>query len=138
MSHTPFGYRITNGKAVIDNEAGEQVKSLYLFYLSGDSLTTAAQKAGIESFHANIGRILRNARYTGDAYYPAIINRNTFDSVQLERIRRAEKLGRIRESKEETNVLSPTVFRMNEGTQQFDDPFRQAEYSYSLIEREER
>ena len=47
MSHTPFGYRIENGKAVIDIEAAEQIKILFESYLSGDSLATAAKKAGM-------------------------------------------------------------------------------------------
>ena len=49
MSHTPFGYRIENGKAVIDKEAAEQIKVLFQSYLSGDSLATAAKKAGIKA-----------------------------------------------------------------------------------------
>jgi acetyl/propionyl-CoA carboxylase alpha subunit len=57
MSHIPFGYRIENGKAVIDKEAAEQIKTLFHSYLSGDSLATAAKKAGIKAFHAGIGRI---------------------------------------------------------------------------------
>ena len=61
MSHTPFGYRIENGKAVIDIEVAEQIKTLFHSYLSGDSLATAAEKAGIKSFHASIGKMLRNA-----------------------------------------------------------------------------
>jgi hypothetical protein len=136
MGHTPFGYRIENGKAVIDNEAAEQVKALFQSYLSGDSLTTAAQKAGINSFHAGIGKMLRNTHYLGDEYYPAIIDPVTFAAAEAERIKRAEKLGRIREPKEETEVVFPTAFYMKEATQQFDDPFQQAEYAYSLIESE--
>lgn len=52
------------------------------------------------------------------------------------RIKRAEVLGRIREAKEEKEAAYPTAFRMNKGTQEFDDPFGQAEYAYSLIEIE--
>ena len=136
MGHTPFGYRIENGKAVINNEAAEQIKTLYQSYLSGDSLDTAAKKAGIKSFHAGIGRVLRNACYLGNEYYPAIIDQDTFAAAQEERIKRAEKLGRIREPKEETKVVFPTAFYINEATQQFDDPFQQAKYAYSLIESE--
>ncbi|MDD2247928.1 MAG: recombinase [Proteiniphilum sp.] len=136
MSHTPLGYRIENGKAVIDNKAAEQIKTLYQSYLSGNSLATAAKKAGIKSFHAGIGRMLRNARYLGNEYYPAIIDQDTFAAAQEERIKRAEKLGRIREPKEETAVGFPATFYIKEVTQQFDDPFQQAEYAYSLIESE--
>ena len=60
MSYTPFGYRIENGKAVIDIEAAEQIKALFHSYLSGDSLATAAKKAGINTYHSGIGRMLRN------------------------------------------------------------------------------
>ena len=138
MSHTPFGYRIENGKAAIDIEAAEQIKTLFDSYLSGDSLATAAKKAGITAFHAGIGRMLRNTRYLGDEYYPAIIDPNTFTSAEAERIMRAERLGRTRKSKQEKEVVYPTTFRMNEGTEEYDDPFGQAEYAYGLIESEEQ
>lgn len=136
MGHTPFGYRIENGIAVIDKVAADQVKALFHSYLSGDSLRTAGHKSGIKLFHAAIGKMLQNARYIGDAYYPAIIGKETYAAVQVERIKRAEKLGRIREPKEENEVIYPTIFCINEGTQEFDDPFGQAEYAYSLIETE--
>jgi hypothetical protein len=136
MSHTPFGYRIKNGKAVIDKEAAEQIKVLFQSYLSGDSLATAAKKAGIKGFHSGIGRILRNKRYLGDEFYPAIIDKDTFNTAEAERIIRSERLGRIYEPKKEKEVVYPTAFRMKAGTEEFDDPFAQAEYAYSLIETE--
>ena len=135
MGHTPFGYRIENGKAVIDKIAAEQIRTLFHSFLSGDSLTTAAKKAGIKAFHAGIGRMLRNANYLGNEYYPAIIDPGTFAAAEAERSERAENLGRIREAKEEITDVFPTAFHINEGTQQFEDPFQQAEYAYSLIER---
>ena len=95
MGHTPFGYRIENGKAVIEEQAAERIKALFQFYLTGDSLATAAKKADINTFHAGIGRMLQNRRYLSDAYYPAIIDQDTFSAVEAERIRRAEKLGQI-------------------------------------------
>ena len=70
MSHIPYGYRIENGKAVIDEKAAEQVRTLFDAYLSGDSMNTAAGKAGIKSFHAGIGRMLCSARYLGDGFIP--------------------------------------------------------------------
>jgi hypothetical protein len=99
MGHTPYGYRIENGKAIIDENKAAQIKTLFQSYLTGDSLATAAKKAEIIAFHAGIGRMLRNKRYLGDEYYPAIIDPDTFAAAEAERIRRAEKLGRIRESK---------------------------------------
>ena len=136
MGHTPSGFRITNGEAVIDEQAAEQIKTLFQSYLTGDSLATAAKKAEIIAFHAGISRMLQNKRYLGDEYYPALIDPDTFTAAEAERIRRAEKLGRVREPKVKKDVVYPTSFRINEGTERFDDPFQQAEYAYSLIETE--
>lgn len=136
MGHTPFGYRIENGVAVVDEHAAEQVQALYQSYLSGDSLRTVANKVGIDAFHAGIGKILKNHHYLGDDYYPAIIDPDTFAAVQEERFRRASALGRIREPKEDKAAIYPTTFHIIEGTQVYDDPFTQASYAYSLIESE--
>lgn len=136
MRHIPFGYRIVNGIAEIDVPAAEQLKVLFQAYLSGDSLATAAQEAEIQTSHATIGNMLRNTHYLGDDYYPAIIDPATFEAAETERIRRAEKLGRIFESEEKSEVIYPTAFHIKEGSEQFDDPFQQAEYTYSLIESE--
>jgi len=136
MGHTPYGYRIENGKAVIDELAAVKIKALFQSYLSGDSLATAANKAGIGAFHAAIGKMLRNPHYLGDDYYPAIINQDIFDTAETERLKRAEKLGRVYGPKEKHEVIYPTSFRIKEGAEQFEDPFQQAEYAYSLIESE--
>lgn len=80
--------------------------------------------------------MLKNIRYLGDDYYPAIIDPDTFAAVQEERIRRASALGRIHEPKEAKVVVYPSTFHIILGTQIYDDPFAQAEYAYSLIESE--
>jgi len=49
---------------------------------------------------------------------------------------RAEKFGRIWEKKELIGSPAPISFFIAEGNKQFDDPFKQAEYAYSLIETE--
>ena len=136
MSHTPFGYRIEKGKAVIEADAAEKIRALYQSYLSGDSLDTAAKKAGIKAYHVEIGKMLKNARYLGDGFYPAIVDSDTFAAAEKERAKRAKRLGRIWAPRQESIASFPTAFRLNEVTQKFDDPFQQAEYIYSLIEVE--
>lgn len=136
MGHTPFGYRIKNGVAVVDKQAAKQVQALYQSYLSGGSLRAVANKVGIDAFHAGIGNILKNHHYLGDDYYPIIIDPDTFAAVQEERFRRASALGRIREPKEDKVAIYPTTFHIIDGTQVYDDPFAQAAYAYSLIESE--
>lgn len=56
MGHTPYGYRIEDGKAVVDDIAAEQVKELFSGYLAGLSLKGAAKKAGIDCYHATAGK----------------------------------------------------------------------------------
>lgn len=65
MGHTPLGYRIENGIAVIDEEAAAKVRQLYKNYLGGLSLTNAAKEAGINALHAGSKRIMQNKHYLG-------------------------------------------------------------------------
>ncbi len=44
--------------------------------------------------------------------------------------------GRVREVEEDLPILSPTKFRLKSNEIMFDDPFKQAEYAYSMIESE--
>lgn len=138
MGHTPYGYRIVDGRAVIDEEKAEKLRALYGNYLDGMSLVPAAEKAGITGMqHSSIGRLLRNRHYLGDDFYPAIIDQELFDIAGEERMKRAGELGRIREygEQEEKKVLHR--YRAGIAEKRFEDPFRQAAYAYSLIETEE-
>ena len=94
MGHTPFGYRIENGKAVIDEAAASQVRNLYKNYLSGLSLTNAAKEAGLDLLHAGAKRMMLNRHYLGDDFYPAIIDLASFDAVSAELSTRSTRLGR--------------------------------------------
>lgn len=94
MGHTPYGYRIEDGKAVIDEAAATQVRELYKNYLSGLSLTNAAKEAGLDLLHSGAKRMMRNSHYLGDDFYPAIIDKESFDAVEAELSKRSTKLGR--------------------------------------------
>lgn len=136
-----YGYVIEDGKAVIDEVGANQVKQLYENYLSGDSLQNAAAKAGINKVHSGISRMLSNKKYLGTKYYPAIIDRELFNAVQEERHRRAVALGRVHdETLNEPPALkvppAPLGFWMRPLEIKFQDPYKQAEFAYSLIERE--
>jgi len=135
MSYIPYGYKIENARAVIEESTAAQVRMLFICYLSGDSLSSAAKKAEMNATHSAVGLFLQNKRYLGDDFYPPIIDEELFMKVQEERERRALKLGRTKSLKNKKEVVFPTSFRMNEGLKHFDDPFQQAEYAYSLIER---
>lgn len=136
MGHTPYGYKIEGGKAVIDEEAAGQVRQIFGYYLAGESLTTAAGKTGLKMFHGGVSRMLKNPHYLGDDYYPAIIDRETFDRAEAERLQRAESLGRIREPEGQEKIEVPVSFHIRQAERKYDDPFLQAEYAYSMIESE--
>ena len=48
MGHTPFGYRIENGIAIIDEPAAAKIRQLYKNYLSGMSLSRQLLKLGYQ------------------------------------------------------------------------------------------
>lgn len=135
-AHIPYGYRIEDGKAVVDEIQAEQVRTFFKEYISGKALKVAAETVGLKIFHGSAGRMLRNTHYLGDDYYPAIIDQELFDKAEEERQSRANHLGRVRELKVNETPSAPLHFTMGKQIQQFENPFRQAEYVYSLIESE--
>ncbi|MHC1694955.1 MAG: recombinase [Eubacteriales bacterium] len=137
MSHVPYGYRIENGKAVIDEEKAAQVRKLYEGYLSGLAYVTAAEAAGLTLYHTGAKKMMQNKRYLGDDYYPAIIDNETFVAAEAERVKRQAKLGRVFDDKPAKVSKIAKGFKMPKVQMKYDDPFKQAEYVYSLIESEE-
>lgn len=136
--HTPLGYRIVDGRAIIDEADAQQVKLIFRSYLDGLSMRNAAKSAGLTLTHGSVKHILCNRHYIGDEFYPAIIDRETFDAAESERQRREKVLGRDSLPKKKPETRTPPVgFRMIKATQAFAEPYRRAEYLYSLIESEE-
>lgn len=136
MKHTPYGYRIENGLAVVEETEAAVVREFFDCYISGLALMAAAEKEGLKLYHGSAGRILRNEKYLGDDYYPAIIDRETFDKAEEIRMSRARALGRVRELEGKTEKLFPTRFTMPAVNTVYEDAFAQAAYAYSLIESE--
>lgn len=136
MGHTPFGYRIENGIAVIDEESAAKLRRLYENYLSGMSLKTAAAKAGIETYHGTAKRLLMTKHYLGDDFYPAIIDKATFSRAQEELMKRASALGRLNKATPPRSIKIPTLFSIRKIEKHYDNPTAQAEYIYSLIDCE--
>jgi len=136
MSHIPFGYTIKEGKAVISEPEAEKVRKIFENYISGMSLTKSAELAGIKMVHSSVRRILQKNCYTGDEFYPEIIDKAIFD-----------KANEMIKERTEQNVnygvtlrKSPIIFKnfnMSQPKTHFDNPSEQAEYLYSLIEVKE-
>lgn len=136
MSHTPYGYKIENGQAVIDEAAAATIRKLYKNYLSGMALSDAAEKAGLDTYHGTAKRMMLNKRYLGDSFYPAIIDKATFDAVPVELEKRAGKLGRLEKMNALQSKYVPTGFLMGPAEKELPNPLKQAEYLYSLIQPE--
>ena len=135
--HLPYGYKIENGIAVVCEEEAAQLRKMYEGYLGGLSLVEAAAQVGQNRTHASVKRMLQNPHYLGDDFYPALIDKETFDAFETERIRREKALGRDDRQKKAPDTLpAPTTFQMRKKARVFNDPYRQAEYVYSLIESE--
>ena len=80
--------------------------------------------------------MLRNKKYLGDDYYPAIIDKETFAKAEEIRMSRAKALGRVWELEGKEDFFFPTSFTIPAVKKVSDDPFEQASYAYSLIESE--
>jgi hypothetical protein len=132
----PYGYKIEKGKAFVDEHQAEQVRMIFKGYLSGLAYVAAAEAVGLKLFHPGVKNILKNKRYLGDMYYPAIIDQETFDRAEAERFKRQRKMGRIFTDKPVEECKPATKFIMPKAGKIFNDPFKQAEYVYSLIESE--
>ncbi|WP_326907098.1 recombinase family protein [Sedimentibacter sp. MB31-C6] len=102
--HIPIGYRMIDGKIVLDNKKAEMVKKIFKNYLNESSTHKIAQKLTAEGFlnannkpswnHGSVGRILENTKYLGDTIHPQIIDEKIFELVQKRRNTVATKLGR--------------------------------------------
>lgn len=126
-----YGYRIENGIAVIDEQEAAVIIGIFNGYLSGMSLTAAAENAGQPMVHSRVKNIIKRTCYVGDDFYPAIVSKQTFARANAELIRRANKHCRG------SRRIAPPIFKeftLSVPAMQFEDPMRQAEYIYSLIE----
>ena len=133
MGHTPYGYKIVKGKAVIDKVQAERVIRLFESYLCGLSLRAAADSAGLSVTHCQAKNMLLNEKYLGTEYYPKIISKEIMDKAKAELRKRAERLGRVYEPKEKKEKRAVTSFIFEKEEEKFDNPYKQAEYAYSLI-----
>lgn len=137
MKHTPFGYKVVDGKAVVDEVAAGQLREMYKGFLEGKSLVVAARDVGIETYHGTVTRMLGNKKYLGTDYYPQIIDQETFDKALEEKQRRKDVLGRNNRQKPKEEKSLPTTFHFKPAELSYTDSFEQAKYIYSLIESEE-
>ncbi len=138
MEHTPYGYLINDGRAVIVEEQATNIRQICENYLAGMSFKKAAAAVGLNMSHCGVKQLMLNKRYLGNSFYPAILTEETVQKVEEERIRRETALGRERpkgKSGVSTRIIY-TEFSAPKIIKKFKNPIRQAEYAYSLIRNE--
>lgn len=133
MKHTPYGYDIVGGAAVINEEQAANLRKLCENYLFGMSFVQAAKDVGLEMKHSGVKRLMQNPRYLGDDLYPAILTAEIAQAVKAERLRRDALYKGTRYTKEAVTTVIPTRFAMKRITPKYQDPIKQAEYAYSQI-----
>lgn len=102
--HIPLGYKIVDGKVIFDEEKVAVIKKIFEDYHKGSSLHAIAKEltaTGVLNAnnkpnwnHGSVGKILENIKYLGDEFYPQIIDKETFESVQKRRKKKEQALGR--------------------------------------------
>ena len=100
----PLGYKIVDGKVIIDEEKVAVIKKMFEDYQNGLSLHAIAKEliaTGVLNAnnkpnwnHGSVGKILQNIKYVGDEFYPQMIDKETFESVQKRRKKKEQELGR--------------------------------------------
>lgn len=133
MKHTPYGYNIMGGAAVINEEQAAVIRQICENYLSGMSFVQAARAAGINMNHSGVKRLMLNPRYLGDDFYPAILTAEIAQAVEAERLRRDALYKGTRYTKDAVTTVIPTRFAMKHTAPKYQDPIKQSEYAYSQI-----
>lgn len=138
MEHTPYGYEIEGGRAVVNPEKAAILRTTYENYIAGKSLMNAADEAGLRMQHAGVKRIFQNRKYLGTDYYPAIFTEEEFKRFEEERKRREVALGRTdKKGKKRQALPVQTAFQIKAVKQKYKNPARQAEYAYSQVREAE-
>ena len=63
-----YGYKIVDGKVIVDEQEAAVVINIFNGYLSGMSLRDAATNAGRPMVHSMVKRMIRNVCYVGDDF----------------------------------------------------------------------
>lgn len=102
--HLPIGYRIQNGRAEMILEEAELIQRIFQDYLEGAATYRIAKtlaEQGVPNangdtnwYHGSVGNLLKNPKYCGDDFYPAIISQELYQKVQERRNERTRELGR--------------------------------------------
>lgn len=110
VSKAPLGYKISNGKLLVEHEQAEKVRVIFNDYLnSGQSLNRIAKKHGLTV--RGLLKVLKNKTYIGEitfketytGQHEPIIEKELFEKVQ-EKLNQ-EKIKRVKKKYEKTLIM---------------------------------
>jgi hypothetical protein len=135
MRSIPYGYRIENGKAFLNEEEAKKVRAAFARYADGDSMYVIQRELKIDRYHRGISKLLEDQKYRGTDFYPAIVDEELFNRVQKVRVKRKKEHARPPRKRAEPVVAMEFVLKSVK--QQMKDPFAQAQYVYKQIQMKE-
>ena len=71
----PFGYKKENGKAVVNEEEVQKLRSFFRLFMAGASMAGAAHDAGLSCHHTTLPLLFKREAYIGTDFYPTIITK---------------------------------------------------------------
>ena len=135
MRSIPFGYRIENGVAVVDETEASLLRQAFEKYQAGATLRSIAKDLDIDRYHRGISNMLADKKYLGTDFYPAIIEPELFWEVQ--HCRKERRTARSKPTRDHNGTRICTTFRMKTADNVPSEPFARAQYLYTLIELKE-
>lgn len=101
----PYGYEMQNGLIVICLKEVDTVKQIFSQYLNGENLTNIAERLTENQIEflpgeynwnkSRIKRMIEDKRYIGGDNYPAIIDKDTFQRVNIEKNNRIRNINPV-------------------------------------------
>ncbi|WP_317854437.1 recombinase family protein [Chakrabartyella piscis] len=121
-TYIPIGYKMENGKLVIDEVKSQTVIKIFNEYVDGKSILALSKELTANQVpNANdktnwasiaVGRILENVKYLGDELHPKLIEREIFEQAAAIRARRNKQLNRgiFRTDYQKKNVFTNKIY----------------------------
>ena len=130
----PYGYRLSNGKAVIHPEECRKIRLLYEYYMQGNSLKSCLQMAKVERSVGWLRSVFDNEIYKGTEYWPQIIPGDVWQQANRQaKLRGKDAVGRKKEALRQRPVPVETRFRM-ERPPEYDSLEEPAQYAARMYQ----
>ena len=117
----PFGYRIVDGRAQVDETEAEKLRKYFDLYLAGSSMAEAAREAGLQCSATTFRNLLKRKEYTGTDYYPAIITSDYQAQLMTELEKRRGDHPRKVKERIPKGVVIHTEFKLSASRKATDD-----------------